>query len=123
MTDSTLRLARVAAVCLFVAAAAVWAYQVLAAACTADLKGGAWGNPTLALELETQAVLLGLAASGMLGVAFALFATPGSVATRAFRFLAGAIVCFGVLLVAGFFLEIQSTTSCGAPVQSRSSSQ
>ena len=112
MTESALKLARVAAMCLFVAATAAWAHQIHLAGCTADLKSGTWGNPALALEIESRAVLFGLLASGMLGIALALTATPGAIANRTFRFFAGAVVCFGILLVAGIYIEAQSTASC-----------
>ena len=107
-----MKIARLIALCLFVAASAAWAYQLHLAGCTADLKGESWGNPDLALEIEAQGFLFGLLASGMMGAALALSVEPIAPSSRTLRFIAGAGVCFVILLVAGFYIEEQSTASC-----------
>ncbi len=60
MKHSWRRIARLLALGLFALATAAWAYMLHASSCAGDMKGGTWGDPVLALEMESQAFALEL---------------------------------------------------------------
>ncbi len=97
---------------LSLAAVAGWHHKLHASICAADLKGGTWGNPAMALHLEAQAVAFGLCAAAFFGIAFALSHTSTPVSARLFRFLAGWVLLFGTLSIASVALPLQSLVPC-----------
>jgi hypothetical protein len=111
MTPHALRFARVAAVLLSCAGAVAWAYYMYRAGCTADLKGGSWGDHQLALELEFLAVAYGLAASLLLAL-FAAMSTASGATRRAVTFLGVGLLSLALILGAGFFVETEGIKAC-----------
>jgi hypothetical protein len=97
---------------LSLAAFAGWHHKLHASICAADLKGGTWGDPAMALNLEAQAIVFSLGAAALFGVAFALSKAPTPVSVRLFRFLAAAVLLFGVLSIASVALPLQSLFPC-----------
>lgn len=82
-----------------------------AAGCTADLKGGTWGNFQQALALEDLALIPAFGALG-LSVAAPLFLSAWSLLVR----ILGAITLFFVtgtfLLLGGISIELNGTYKC-----------
>lgn len=118
MKHSWRRIARLLALGLFALATAAWAYMLHASSCAGDIKGGHWGDPVLALEMESQAFAFGIVASCMLGAVLALSPKPRSAISRSLSFLAATVLCFIAIVVSGFFIDGQSVASC-SPSTSR----
>lgn len=119
MKHSWRKIARLLALGLFALATAAWAYMSHASSCAGDIKGGTWGDPVLALAMESQAFAFGIVASCMLGAVLALSPKPRSAISRSLSFLAATVLCFIAIVVSGFFIDGQivaswlSWVSCG----------
>lgn len=74
-----------------------------AAGCAADLKGGTWGDPARALELESMALVPGLAALTLVVTAPFVY-LRNAIAVRALL----AVVVFSVVAAALFFAGIEA---------------
>lgn len=112
MTPSPRTLVRALLFVLSFSAIGMWAYKLHLAGCMADLKGGTWGDAVLALKFESQAFALGLAGSGLFGLASIGSAEPDSLSSRVFVFLASGGLCLVALLAIGFILGMQGSTPC-----------
>ena len=111
MTTHALRFARIATLLLSCAAALAWAFYMYRAGCTADLKGGSWGDHQLALEIEMLAFAYGLAACVLLGL-FAALSTASGTGRRSVVFLATGFLGFTLILGGGFFIETTGVQAC-----------
>lgn len=89
------------------------AYYALsyAAGCVADIKGGAWGDPGRAQELEYLSLLPGLGAL-VLATAAPLNYLRKSVAVRATVAVLSFVAVGSALLVGGIGAEFNATHTC-----------
>jgi hypothetical protein len=111
MTTHALRFARIATLLLSCAGAVAWAFYMYRAGCTADLKGGSWGDHQLALETEMIAFAYGLAACLMLGL-FAALSTASGIGRRTVSFLSVGLLGLVLMLGGGFFVETEGIRAC-----------
>jgi hypothetical protein len=102
----------------FLGTVGAWAYYTYSAGCLADLKGGSWGNPQLALEAQLLGVSFGIAACALLG-AFLSYSPESSTRRRAVQFIVGMLSGVLVMLGVGYFIEDRATQAC-APIRSGS---
>lgn len=84
-----------------------------AAGCAADIKGGAWGDPARARELEYLSLLPGLGALA-LATAAPLNYLHKSVAVRATVAVLSFVAVGSALLVGGIGAEFNASHTCSA---------
>jgi hypothetical protein len=111
MNAHTRQVLRILWLLALLGALGAWAYYTYRAGCIADLKGGSWGEPRLAVETELLGVLFGLAACTLVG-AYLAYSPQSSVRRRAVQFIIGMLSSVLVLLGVGYFVETQGTQAC-----------
>ena len=84
-----------------------------AAGCAADLKGGTWGDPVRALELESLSLLPGLAALALAVTAPFIYLRK-TIAFRASLAVVAFVAVGASLLLGGIEVEFSASHECSA---------